>query len=54
MKVGSTYVGCGKSVRVVRVYSDHVEVVWAVNGSTPVRQCDRIIWESLYSEFTEV
>lgn len=54
MQVGSTYVGCGKSVRVVRVHADHVEVVWSVNGSVPTRQCDRIIWDSLYSHFTEV
>jgi hypothetical protein len=54
MKVGSTYVGCGKSVRVVKVHPDHVEVVWSVNGSTPTRQCDRIVWESLYPYFEEV
>lgn len=43
VEVGKTYLVYGsKYVKVARITNTHIYVVWATNGSSPSRTCDRM------------
>jgi hypothetical protein len=60
MEKGKTYTAFGKTVKVVGVFRNQItgtreaHVVWAVNGATPKRGCDRFIFEGEWKWWTEV
>jgi hypothetical protein len=55
IQVGKRYKVFTHHVRVVRITDQHIEVVHAINGQTPRRNCDRYFplhWTKHFQEYT--
>lgn len=42
IQINRKYLVSGRYVKVTAITPTHIQVVWGHNGSTPVRQCDRM------------